>query len=312
MSESVENIENIECVEYIESTENEKVYELVNKKINEYLDYIKSKNNVMTNPRRSDGFGEHVKCILYSIAFAKHFNFDFVYTPMEEIEHFDNNPETISKIENILGFIDNYPLNKLDLQRKCEDDSGRIADFIHKNTNTVTNSTNASIFTDNPKIDEARNIFIKNKKYSDYFDNSFYNIAIHIRRANTFDTTRGYHNKLLDYQMRLYTDEYYIKLINTLNIEPCNSLIHIYSQELDKDKYIKGILKNNIVFHLNEELCTTFPAMVFSDLLITGASTLGYSAGLLRVKEQPTYYHIYLHPPLDHWVAVDSNTILNS
>lgn len=291
----------------------EKATECVIKKMNtkskEFIEYIKSKNNIITNASRTDGYGEQVKAVLYTIAFSDFFGFDFVYTPIKKIEHFDNNPETLNKIEKMSGFIDHYEIDKLGLQRNGHDvkgegvvgydDSGRIDNFCHLNMN---------LFLDNPKIEEARFAFKKNKKYTDYFDPSICNAAIHIRRSNVFDTTRGWHNKLLEYQIQLYIDEYYIKLINMF-LHDNDVILHIYSQELDEDKYRKCINEcNKIVFHLHEELYKTFPSMVFSDILITGASTLSYSAALLRSKEQKTIYLKYFHPPLEHWDVIDKGS----
>ena len=75
-------------------------------------------------------------------------------------------------------------------------------------------------------------------------------------------------------------------------------LFHIYSQNdiSDYDTFDK----TNIMFHLNENLFDTFIGLVASDILITSASSLSYSAAILSDGE--IYYKPFWHTPGNKWI----------
>jgi hypothetical protein len=266
------------------------------------------KEGIITNPGRADGLGEQVKNILFSIIFAKIHNIKFVYTPIKAIEHnYDNDPSFIKDIEDMLGFIHDYPIDHNGIQRSEGDDTGDLQNYFNRNIDML------SLFTEYSNVVE---MIRKRHKYSDYFDNSFFNVAIHIRRPNPHDTKnydKNYTNTLLNFQQKKYKDEFYISFLEKLyndyyandnndSKNPKKSLkIHVYSQDLDQEYYNKMLspeVKNCVVYHIYEKITITFVSMILADLLVTGASTLSYTAALIKEKNVLFLDYTPYHPPM--------------
>jgi hypothetical protein len=277
---------------------NKSVRKSFNDRYKDFIQFCKDNNNIMTNIARIDGLGEQVKIIIFSILFAKVHGLTYVHTPIQSMEHnYNNDVSFIEDINNALSSITRiYPTNyNKNLQRRHGlDDSGIVNDFAFANIAYYE------------KMQEYKDIMSEYRNsinYEDYFDKNFYNIAVHIRRSNSQDTSRG-RNALLEYQMKLYTDDFYIvyieELYKTIMKSSNKILIHIYSQEIDIERYKKlNETLKCLVFHLGSPLIETFNSMVIADLLVTGASTLSYAAALLRPSN--TIYHKYLHTPMPGW-----------
>lgn len=223
---------------------------------------------MLTNYVRKAGFGNNLLTILYTIAYCKLNNLEFQYTPILESEH--TNPINLD-IFNI------YPKSR----EKCDEKTyQKIMKYMNENIDIFPNLSFYKSLNNN--IEPAPQI------------------AIHIRRNNDFDRNLSLGAKMyVNRAINLYPDRFYIKLIDQLMIEYPNHNIHIYSQDLDLNNYKKY---NNIVFHLNEPLIDTFNDMLNADILVTGASSLSYCAGLLRKKR--TIYLKYYYKPLKHWIII--------
>lgn len=288
------------------------IQEKIDKYMNneEHIYYISSKIGAITNPLRSDGLGEQVKGIIFTILFAKIFNFEFYYTPIKSMEHnIDNTSKFIKDIEESLGFINNYPINTFkNLQREQRiDDSGRITDFF---------LLNIHLFKNNEYFEEIKKIFKNKKKYSDYFSRDK-NIAIHIRRSNFCDTHQRLDdgtyldilrdNQLLKFQMSLYDDEFYIKLINKVLKKYPDYMIHIYTQDINLFNYKSFLDNKSIKFHINEDLLNSFYSMIFADILIIGPSNFSYVAAIL--SDNLVYYLHYCLKPLPDWIILNKENI---
>jgi hypothetical protein len=240
------------------------------------------------------GIGEQYKNVLFSIFIAESFQLPFKFSrSIFDEEHFYT-ADYCNKVWDNLNLP--YEINEnLNAQRANKlDDSGKVADFSYFYIDH---------FDISPEINKCRELFLSNKNYEDYFNENYFNIAIHIRRSNAWDSKDGLDN-LMQYKLGLYTDEFYVKFMKELinhysRIQTKPVIINIYSQDLDLSNYIE--LSGSIKFHLNEDPIHSFNSLVLSDILVTGASTFSYSAGLLRSMNKKTIYLPYFHVPISRW-----------
>jgi hypothetical protein len=56
--------------------------------------------------------------------------------------------------------------------------------------------------------------------------------------------------------------------------------------------------------HINESVENTFTGMVLADVLVTAASSLSYTAGIL--SEGIVYYIPFWHVALPHWISINT------
>ena len=78
-------------------------------------------------------------------------------------------------------------------------------------------------------------------------------------------------------------------------------LFHIYSQ--GEDKNFEVFKANDTIFHINEDIYSTFISMVVADILVTSASSLSYIAALISDGE--IYYKKFWHNPRKEWIKFD-------
>jgi len=139
-------------------------------------------------------------------------------------------------------------------------------------------------------LNEFKDIFYKYKELN-YFKNNKINVAVHIRRPNKHD------NRI---QGTDTPDDYYLTIIKKIKEKYFDKklIFHIYSQcDLENFKIYEN---TNTILHIDENLLDTFKGMIFSDILVTSASSLSYSAALLSNGE--IYYKQFWHPPMNNWI----------
>lgn len=241
-----------------------------------------SSQYAITNPNRSDGFGAQFQTIIYSVIAAELQGIDFVYTPFHTMEHnYDNDPDFISKKEWLINFIGNFEINKGDAVRVNMLD---IIKFFEANLTRCVESQS---------LKRIKRIFRENKDKSNYFDNNYLNIVIHIRRSNIHD------NRIEGSDVQ---DDIFLHIIEMLRIAYAskNPLFHIHSQG-HSDNF-KKFNAPDIMLHLNESIEDSFTAMVLADVLVTSPSSFSYTAGIL--SEGDIYYIPFWHPPLPEWTTV--------
>ena len=220
----------------------------------------------------TDGFGECFKFVLYAVFYCEFMKEEFYYTPAftNSLNHnYYNDPDYTNKKEEFINFKNNYPL-------------------VTNDCHSLGKMQYISFFEKNIQIKKIKSIF-KNKN-KNRFNNVIKNIAVHIRRTNSYD--KDIELPGLDIPNSVY-ENIVIQLKNLYK----DSLIHIYSQGVNNDfEYLKG---DNIVFHLNETVEQTFTDFVYADVLVISPSALSYSAGLL--SDGIIYYIQHCHRPLKHW-----------
>ena len=58
--------------------------------------------------------------------------------------------------------------------------------------------------------------------------------------------------------------------------------------------------KEDVIFHLDEDICKTFTELVAADILLTSPSSLSYVAALISDGE--IYYKQFWHKPRSNWI----------
>lgn len=243
---------------------------------------------IITNPRRSDGFGAQFQAIIAAAIYAELNKMDFLYTPFQSMEHnYNNDPDFLVKKESFINFIGNFDT----LYEKGIPEFPVVSDIDFK----AFFDAHIIECAYSKTLQKIKAVFKKNKNIDNFFKNSAFNIAIHIRRPNTHD------NRLEGADV---PDAVFLKIINQLqNIyAEKNILFHIYSQGEVKDfKSFQNV--PNIIFHLNETVEDTFLAMVLANVLVTSPSSLSYTAALLSDGE--IFYIPFWHQPLPHWRSIN-------
>lgn len=240
----------------------------------------------LTTREKIDGFGAQVQQIIANFCYADLHNIVFCHRPFDKMEHnYDNDPDFIAKKEDLLNFMGNIITIEQAREQGYEIQENFCVDFFNENMERCLAS-----------LEKVKRIFRANKQHlGNYFNNGRFNIAVHIRRYNPHDGRI--------YGSRDLPDRLYLRVINKLRKKygHLNPLIHIYSQgEKENFKKYKG---KDIVLHLNESVEDTYLGLVFADVLVTGRSSLSYTAGYL--SDGIVYYNFYRGgAPLPQWKSV--------
>jgi len=242
-------------------------------------------SNVYTNMFQIEGFGATYQKIIETYLFCVYNNLNFGYRPIKKMEHnYKNDPNYINNIESLMN-----------LKNNIENDTNNVAQDIHfgkyiqtwfdDNIDQICNEVHLKFIKKCFWENKDRNVFKNNKK----------NIALHIRRENSHD--RGHAGA------RITTpNEYYLNIMNGIRNKykehDKELLFHIYSQgEMNNFAILQ---KEDVIFHLDEDICKTFTELVAADILLTSPSSLSYVAALISDGE--IYYKQFWHKPRKEWI----------
>ena len=240
-----------------------------------------------TSLKQNDGFGSQYQKNIQTYIYCKLHNLNFVYSPIEYMEHnYENDPNYIDKIEDFMNLKNNI-VNKDSNMEIEELDFGTIVrKYTEENIDLCSNNEHMQFIKECFWEGKERNHFKNNKK----------NIAVHIRRENSHDNGQA--------GERVTTpNEYYLNIMNTIreNYLDKELQFHIYSQgELDN---FKDLEHTDVEFHLNEEITSTFIGLVDADILIISPSSLSYVAGLL--SDGVVYYKQFWHNKKSDWIICE-------
>lgn len=237
----------------------------------------------VTIVKRGDGFGALYQNIIYAILYAEACGLTYVHKPIESIAHnYDNEPGFVSNLETLMNIQDYYKNTNNDkVESELELDNRYMYWYIEQNIDKYANGNSIKIIKD---------LFWENKN-KNFFNNNNLNVAVHIRRPNIEDNRIEGANT---------PDTYYLNVIQTIrNKYDKNLLFHIYSQ--GDIANFKCFINDDVVFHLNENICDTFIGMVAADIFVMSASSFSYSAAL--VSDGIIYYLPFWHPPLQKWLC---------
>jgi|UniRef100_A0A6C0C3W7 hypothetical protein len=230
-----------------------------------------------------DGFGaQYQKIITNFIVIVCKYGMDSLhYNPITRMEHnYENSNDFIENIENLINLRENIHL--VEQNKK----------YTQVAFTTICNEfeRNIDYYCQSVPMNFIKKCFWENKD-RDVFKNNAINVAVHIRRPNIHDNRIEGTNT---------PDIYYINIMNIIREKYKNNeiLFHIYSQG-NKNQFIL-FNNDNVVLHLNEDICKTFIEMVGADILITSGSSLSYVAALISDGE--IYYKHFWHKPRKEWI----------
>jgi hypothetical protein len=262
---------------------------------------------LFTTIERTDGFGAQFQNIIFDIlyTFTKPNSF-YVFPDKLIIGHnYDNDPLHTKKLIDYMNLESYFKLDNMNNVEKLNHHV--VYPFCEGNLSTLMKT---------PIYHKIQSIFFSNKKSP--FNNSYINVACHIRRSNICDGYIGGAE---------VSNSYYLKIINFLRIKNTNNLkikFHIYTQSIPKNismlpaTYkdnnlfkniditlydLKDFLADDIELHIDENIIETFNGLVFADILVTSESSFSYSAALLT--KGIVYYKKFWHPPADTWIIGD-------
>lgn len=239
-----------------------------------------------TSIKSRDGFGAQYQRIIQTYIVCKNNNLNFVYTPLEHLEHnYDNDKDYNNKLENLINFKKNIT-NTDETMNVKEIDYGSI---ILKQF-----ESKIDYFCESQHMQFIKDCFWENKN-RDCFKNDKINVAVHIRRDNISDKGAA--------GDRVTTpNSYYFNIMNTIrDKKACENkqlLFHVYSQgELYQ---FQDLSNNDVNFYINSDIIETFIGMVSADILITSPSSFSYVAALISDGE--IHYKKFWHEPRKEWI----------
>ena len=244
----------------------------------------------ITYPQRGDGFGGQFLNLIRAIVFIEVNGHTFVNTGINSmtIQDADQDPTYFSKLINYMN-VNKFYLTPDDLSAGAEIQSlPNTVDFYHHYVHDFLKMENSDSFK------KYRKIFLHDK--TSPHNNNFYNVAIHIRRTEKYQTSDN----------PSFSDSYYIDFCTKIRneykgIKPLR--FHIYSLgKEDEFSFLKG---NDIIFHLNEDLIQSHLGFIFADILLISHSCLSYTAAFF--SKGIIYYRIWnhLHLGLPSWIRYD-------
>ena len=230
---------------------------------------------------RDDGFGAQLQHILFGMMYTEKKGLNYLHKPIVSMAHnYNNDPFFIKKIEDFLNI--NGHFNTIEEIKEYDIvPFWTLYPFVTEYFDICFYGSNA--------ISNYKSIFWNNKKRQ--LSQDVMNIAVHVRRFNSCDWDKT----------RIESDSYFLNLIQKIReTYDGPKIFHIYSQGslAEFNEYIK----DDIVLHLNEDVCDTFLGMVSADILITSKSALSYCAALLT--DGIVYFIKFgeFNPPSDRWI----------
>lgn len=241
-------------------------------------------NKYYTLIKCNDGFGAQYQKIIQTYIYCKLHNLNFAYSPIEFIDHnYDNDINYVNKIEEFINLKNNIINKDANIDIEELDFGSIVMKYTEKNIDLCSN---------NEGMDFIKDCFWENKERN-YFKNNKMNIAVHIRRENK-------HDNGLAGERATTPNAYYLNIMNNIREKYVDKELqfHIYSQgELE---HFKDLEKEDVEFHLNEEITSTFIGLVAAEILIISPSSFSYVAALL--SNGIVYYKQFWHNKKREWI----------
>ncbi|WP_397445419.1 hypothetical protein [Polaribacter sp. R77954] len=267
----------------------------------------------IAKPNYGAGIGHQMANWIAGYWYAKQFGLNFAHVPF-----------STKKWEEFLGFgtgdidytellCNGYKTVKLPLFKESNVKEVALQKKIiasYKTKNVVFIAEQDQFYKDQfGVIQEMQNKFYNaplRKQDKLQFDNTTYNIAIHVRRG---DIVEG-QNKIENHTMRWMTNDYFINTLqNTLDYISTDKKVCIYLfSQGKKEDFIEFEQFSNLTYCLDMGAIESFLHMVYADVLITSKSSFSYKPALLNkgLKIVPKdFWHGY--PKSNDWIMVDEN-----
>ncbi len=249
---------------------------------------------LMTIVGKTDGFGSQLQACFSLVAYCMYKGIEYIHTPMYRMHHNDDLKDEFPKYMNdFINFEHTF---------RCKDDLTnyeKSMTFGVKEGPFVHGSFHPEFFYNDHVIHTFREMYYSRKKpLLTLFDKNKRHIALHIRRGDV---------NIKRYPSRYTRNSEYVNIINKMDLDPINDVIHIFSQgEEDDFNDIKNSLQSyTIVFHINENVQETFHYMVSADILVVAKSSFSYCAALLNKNTIiSNLIKRWWHKPLKQWKLV--------
>lgn len=260
-------------------------------------------------PNRGAGIGHQLANWIAGLWFSKKFGCQFVHIPFSDSKWDDllgvgYNEHTVDELKQ------NNAIRRLPLfDESNENEVNLISNIIdsYGNRNVVFIAEQDQFYRCQYGVMEE----LKQKFYSApsrekdklIYTDSFYNIAIHIRRGDIMTDPSN-----PNLTIRFLANDYYINVLTqTLQrIQPSKPIrIHIFSQG-NKTDFPEFSGFDNIVWCLNMDQYNSFIHMIYADCLITSKSSFSYKPALISngIKVCPAnFWHDYPHTA--DWIMAD-------
>lgn len=242
----------------------------------------------ITHISLSDGFGSQYQHIISVLLICYRYGWVFVYNPIKRIDHnYDNDPDFIHKIEELMNvkkfhksrdeFPPDYIFTECDMTAKY---------VIDKDPDGMATEES---------LNKIRTMFWENKNRN-VFQNDKTNVAVHIRRPNSFDINLGA-------EIRYHPDSIFLRTINRIRDEHKDKNLHFHIYSQGNIENFNGFLAEDTTLHIDEPLENTFVSLVAADILVTCASSLSYAAAMLN--SGIVYYFPFWHNKRSSWIDMD-------
>ena len=252
---------------------------------------LRRNTTLMTIEGKTDGFGSQLQACLSLIAYCKYKGYEYIHTPMYKMHHNEEN------MEEFPSYMNNF-INLEQKYRSTEQLSNYELSILHKTKegSFVHGSFHPEYFYNDEVLSEIREIYYSQPKpYLEYYDleANMNNIALHIRRGDVCAEK---------YPSRYVCNSKYIEILNKIDLE--YSIIHIFSEGDPEDftEISNSFPNNTIIFHLNENVQSTFHALVMADVLVISKSSFSYCAALFNKNVVvANLITSWWHKPLKQW-----------
>jgi len=244
----------------------------------------------ITVPERDDGFGAQFLTFIRGIVFTETHGHTYVDTGVKNmtIQDADDDPTYLNKIIKYMN-ISKFYLTPADIPINSDINVlPHPVDFYHIFIAEFESMHNSDSFR------RYKKIFLSDKVNP--YDSNFYNVAIHIRKVEKYQTSEAPD----------FSDEYYIRFCNTIRSKYTGDKplrFHIYS--LGKDEDFDFLKSNDVVLHINEDLIKTHVGFIFADTLLISHSCLSYTAAFFCSGTIYYRYWNHLHIGLHSWIRYD-------
>eukprot|EP01084_Bolivina_argentea_P062168 113675_1 len=156
------------------------------------------------------------------------------------------------------------------------------------------------LFNDTVK-EYLRNKYFSNKQHLKGYNNSVFNVAVHIRRAMNIESDKSW---------RIISNSYFSTIMQYLfnsNITTKAMVFHVYShgsfKRNESEKAFNSYLFST-QYHINTALNLTFHGMVTADAFIASRSALSYTAAILSDSKY-IFYPITARQKKDQWQSLE-------
>jgi hypothetical protein len=220
----------------------------------------------VTTPQRGDGFGASFHHVLYDILYAEEKGDRYVLTPQKKYEHnYDKDSNFEARLTKYMGLEELYPMpqGEIKIETNLREE---VYKYVEEHMDRLFESE---------LFNRIRDAFFKDKKNP--YDQSYYNVAIHIRRPNVDDnnclfgsvTPNIWYRRVMEYIYMTYKGEKPLKF-------------HIFSQssllELSGTKEFEDF---NPEYHIDGQLEEGFTALCYADVLVKSLSCYSRTPALL-------------------------------